>query len=168
TLDTAADQLLVQNQTRFDGFSQTYFIGQQYARSVACNDLTGNVQLVRQQLDAWPRQAIDGRLPVSESRNERVITQGKMRMFVQLTSKQTVARRAELNKTIEFKLRDGQLRLVGSYAVVKQTALLLYNASDGDANAVMPTDFFPNLIDHATDRRVVHRISTPFTGGGKT
>ena len=46
----SADPLLLQYQSRFDGFSQSYLVGQHDARSVAAGHFVRNIKLVGNQL----------------------------------------------------------------------------------------------------------------------
>mgnify|MGYP000412351193 CR=1 FL=1 len=60
-LGAPGEQQPVQDQAGLDGLAKAHFIGQQHARRLSRGDLVGDVQLMRDQIDAWPGEA-EGRV----------------------------------------------------------------------------------------------------------
>lgn len=56
----ARKQLLMQDHPGFNGFAQTHFICQQYARRMTATHIVGDVELMRIRLVRWPRRPLHG------------------------------------------------------------------------------------------------------------
>ncbi len=73
----ARQQLAMDHQTGFDGFTQAHFVGQQNAwRNAVCN-FTSDVQLVGDRLCAHATQAPERGLQLTAGVLERVVAQRK-------------------------------------------------------------------------------------------
>jgi hypothetical protein len=103
---TAAQELLVQDQTGFDGLAEADFVGEQYARVMARGYFRGDIELMWQQLHARAQQAERRGLGMTVAVFERAEAQQETRVLIDLTGEQTVQRPAELDETIEIEFRD--------------------------------------------------------------
>jgi hypothetical protein len=103
----AREQLAMDHQTGFDGFTQTHFVRQQYTWRDTVGDFTGDVQLVRDRLRTHATQAPERRLQLAAGVFEGVVTQREPRQRVDLPGEQTVAGQTELDEVRQLGFRQG-------------------------------------------------------------
>jgi hypothetical protein len=78
----------VKNKTRFDGFSQAYFVSQKHARSQAGRHLGGDRDLVGNQIDPATRESTSWILTEIASALETFHTKFESLDFIHLPSQQ--------------------------------------------------------------------------------
>ncbi len=95
---------MVQNQTGFDGFTQTHFIGQHDAWRRPVSRFMGNKQLMRNKRGATAQQAFNRRLLMLLQSAPGFITQQKPGSRIDLPDKQPILGLVKLNMMIQFYL----------------------------------------------------------------
>ena len=97
TLGTTRQHLLVDDHACFDGFTQTYFIREQYARRMTTTDFVRNVKLMRDQACAHTTQATHWTLVLFKLVLQRTVAKYEVVHAVDLTCVQLVLRLVKTN-----------------------------------------------------------------------
>ena len=131
-------QLLMENQTRFDGLAQAHFVGQQHPGRVAPRHLVGDVQLVADQVDARAAQALDLGAFALGAGAQRRQPQLEPAVRRQLIGEQTVhgAAEAQLMAQQGFRHRLHIVRLAGGVGVVHHQPVVILGALHHQLQAV--------------------------------
>ncbi len=125
------NQTMVQNQTGFDGFTQTHLIGQHDSWCRPVRRFMRNKQLMRNKRGATAQQAFNRRLLVLLQSEPGFITQQKPGGRIDLSDKQAILGLVKLNVMIQLHLIQLNLLSILVFAQISNQAVLLNQAGDG-------------------------------------
>ena len=159
----------MQDHPGFNGFAQTHFICQQYARRMTATHIVGDVELMRDQAGALAAQTAPWHAVLFTLKFTCAVAQRKPIHAVNLTSKQAILRFAERQFAVEQDFTQCDAGFFGIKTgtnVGKQTIFFFYFI-DLQLPAFMAGNGIARVEHHAGHGGVTARIQTVFTGGGE-
>ena len=158
----SAQQQTMQDQTRFDCFSQSHFIRQHHAWGVTVGDLMCDVKLMRNQINAAAAESAHRRFSGTVLQFQRAPTQQKRRRSVKPPCDQTLL--WSLQTDTVANLGFGQALAIVD---VNQQAMLLNDFLDDELMVRLRSYGVANAKAHALQRCLVNRISPRFASSAE-
>ncbi len=165
TVGAATEQLAVNHQACFDGFTQAHFVGQQNPWGDTVSDFTGNVQLVRDRLRTHATQAPQRRLQLTAGVFEGVVAQREPGQRVDLPGKQAVTGQTELDKVRQLGFWQGNGFVSLVEAVVDHQTVDVLDFAHGHLPAFEVDDGVTRREPYTRERCVAQRILAGFASG---
>ncbi len=160
-------QQAMQDQPGLDGLAQADFVGQQDARGMAPGDFVGDIELVRNQIDARPGQAQCGATGDALVVMQRAIAQLEPVVAVDLAGQQAILGLMEAHVVGELGFAERHGFTVIGLAVVDHAAIAFFDMLDGQLVAVGGIDAITGAEHHAGQRCLTGAVGTGFLTGGE-
>ena len=153
------------HQTRFNGFTQAYFVGQQNPRCDSVCHFAGNVQLVCNRLRTHAAQAPQRRLQLAAGVFQGVVAQREPGQRVDLPGKQAVTGQTELDKVRQLGFWQGNGFVSLVEAVVDHQTVDVLDFAHGHLPAFEVDDGVTRREPYTRERCVAQRILAGFASG---
>src|SRR5690606_23052410 len=165
---TATDQLLVNNETGFNGFAKTDPIRQQHPRRMAAGHLAGNIELVGQELSSGSQQPQSPRLLQATLMLYGFAAKLKAGSGIDLPGKEAILGFAEVDKAVEVEFIHMAFLALAVLATVNKSPPLVVDSGDYQAAPFIAANIIPLRVLDAIERGIVEGVNAVLADGGKT
>src|ERR1039457_7228895 len=153
----SAEQQAMEDETGLDGLSKSHFVQEHYARGVPVGDLLGDIELVRNEVNAAAEKSAHRGLARAVEQLQSAAAQLKRCRGIKGSRKQTLLRPPETEAVAP--LGFGQPVV---FADVNQQASLLDDLFDNELLFLTSSDLVARPKAHALKRRMLCGISARF------
>ncbi len=158
-------ELVMNDQPRFDGLAQSHLVGEQDTRRFPPGDFMGDIELMGDRAGAAAAQAANRRCLQAGDQAQGFMAQLKQFGAIELAGKEPVLWLVELKKRVQAHLfqTDGFALFVD--ADIGEQARFVPDAVDGHRPAILTLNVIARGESHPCQWCILNGIGTPVAGG---